>query len=324
MVASKSIFTRLLCSAVPVFLACLTPGVYRQDPPPGQNAPSAQKDKPAVGLPRGQKLVLKDGTFQQIREYQRNGDHVRYYSVERSDWEELPASLVDWEATAKAAELDNKDSVALVAKVHKLEESKRMDTTTDIDASLQVGPGAFLPQGEGMFLVEGKSIRVLDQASSEAKTDRKRAIERVLSPVPLVPGKKDLVLAGTRAVVRLRTSNPEFYLREAPPDQDRISPIQKSSRPGENGPDVLLIQTKVRRNSRLIESVSSLFEVVTSHNVKSISLQRWEVAGNVYRFTLGETLPPGEYVLAEMLPSGLNIYVWDFGVDENPQAAGRK
>jgi hypothetical protein len=322
MVASKSIFTRLLCSAVPLFLACLTPAFCRQDP--GQNAPSAQKVKPAAGLPRGQKLVLKDGTFQQIREYQRNGEHVRYYSVERSDWEELPASLVDWEATAKAAELDNKDSVALVAKVHKLEESKRMDKTTDIDASLQVGQGAFLPQGEGMFLVEGKSIRVLDQASSEAKTDRKRAIERVLSPVPLVPGKKDLVLAGTRAVVRLRTSNPEFYLREAPPDQDRISPIQKSSRPGENGPDVLLIQTKVRRNSRLIESVSSLFDVVTSHNVKSISLQRWEVAGNVYRFTLGETLPPGEYVLAEMLPNGLNIYVWDFGVDENPEAAGHK
>jgi hypothetical protein len=323
MVASKSIFIRLLCSAVPLFLACLSPAFYRQDPP-GQNAPPAQKDKPAAGLPRGQKLVLKDGTFQQIREYQRNGDHVRYYSVERSDWEELPASLVDWEATAKAAELDKKDSVALVAKVHKLEESKRMDNATDIDASLQVGQGAFLPQGEGMFLVEGKSIRVLDQASSEAKTDRKRAIERVLSPVPLVPGKKDLVLAGTRAVVRLRISNPEFYLREAPPDQDRISAIQKSSRPGENGPDVLLIQTKVRRNSRLIESVSSLFDVVTSHNAKSISLQRWEVAGNVYRFTLGESLPPGEYVLAEMLPSGLNIYVWDFGVDENPEAAGHK
>lgn len=322
MVASKSIFTRLLCSAAPVFLLCLSPAFSRQDP--AQNTPSAQKNKSAAGLPRGQKLVLKDGTFQQIREYQRNGDHVRYYSVERSDWEELPASLVDWEATAKAAELDNKDSAALVAKVHKLEESKRMDSTTDIDASLQVGQGAFLPQGEGMFLVEGKSIRVLDQASSEAKTDRKRAIERVISPVPLVPGKKDLVLAGTRAVVRLRTKNPEFYLREAPPDQDRISPIQKSSRPGENGPDVLLIQTKVRRNSRLIESVSSLFDVVTSHNVKSLSLQRWEVAGNVYRFTLGEALPPGEYVLAEMLPNGLNVYVWDFGVDENPGAAGHK
>jgi hypothetical protein len=303
-----------------MLLALCTP-VFSQQDHPGQNAPDQQQDKPANALPRGLKLILKDGTYQQIREYQRNGEHVRYYSVERGDWEELPASLIDWDATAKAAESDSKDSSALVAKVHKLEESKRMDNTTDIDASLQVGQGIFLPQGEGMFLVEGKSIRVLDQASSEAKTDKKRAIERAISPVPLVPGKKDLVLAGTRAVVRLKTKNPEFYLREAPPDPDRNSPIQKSSRPGENGPDVQLIQTKVRRNSRLIESVSSLFGEVTSENVKTISLQRWEVAGNVYRFTLGEPLPPGEYVLAEMLPSGLNVFVWDFGVDD-PAAAG--
>jgi hypothetical protein len=39
------------------------------------------------------------------------------------------------------------------------------------------------------------------------------------------------------------------------------------------------------------------------------------VATDVYRFTLGEALTPGEYVLAELLPDGLNMYVWDFGVD---------
>jgi hypothetical protein len=323
MAACKCSFTGILCSAILLFMALSVP-VFSQQQPPVQNTPAGQKDKPVSGLPRGQKLVLKDGTYQMIREYQRDGEHVRYYSVERGDWEELPASFIDWDATAKAAEMDNKDSAALVAKVHKLEESKRMDNATDIDASLQVGQGAFLPQGEGMFLVEGKSVRVLDQASSEAKTDKKRAIERVLSPIPLVPGKKDLVLEGQHAVVRLKSKAPEFYLREAPPDPDRSSPIQKSSRPGENGPDVQLIRTKVRHSSRQIESISSLFGEITSENVKTISLQRWEVAGDVYRFTLGETLPPGEYVLAEMLPSGINIFVWDFGVDENPEATGHK
>jgi hypothetical protein len=44
-------------------------------------------------------------------------------------------------------------------------------------------------------------------------------------------------------------------------------------------------------------------------------VQRWEVAPNVYRFTLSQSLPPGEYVLAEMLQDGLNLFVWDFGVD---------
>jgi hypothetical protein len=39
------------------------------------------------------------------------------------------------------------------------------------------------------------------------------------------------------------------------------------------------------------------------------------VAPEVFRFTLSQTLPPGEYVLAEILPDGLNLFVWDFGVD---------
>jgi hypothetical protein len=48
----------------------------------------------------------------------------------------------------------------------------------------------------------------------------------------------------------------------------------------------------------------------------TISIQQWEVAKRVYRYTLSEPLPPGEYALAELLPGGLNLFVWDFGVDE--------
>jgi hypothetical protein len=47
------------------------------------------------------------------------------------------------------------------------------------------------------------------------------------------------------------------------------------------------------------------------------------VAATVYRFTLGEPLPPGEYALAEILPDGMNLYVWDFGVD-GPQVSPAK
>jgi len=45
---------------------------------------------------------LKDGNFQLVREYQRNGERVRYFSVERGAWEEIPSAMVDWDATAKA------------------------------------------------------------------------------------------------------------------------------------------------------------------------------------------------------------------------------
>ena len=39
------------------------------------------------------KLYLKDGSFQVVREYQVQTDRVRYYSIERSDWEEDRPSI---------------------------------------------------------------------------------------------------------------------------------------------------------------------------------------------------------------------------------------
>src|ERR1019366_1975744 len=45
------------------------------------------------------KLYLKDGTFQIVREYKVEGDRVNYYSIERSDWEEIPLDLVDMKRT---------------------------------------------------------------------------------------------------------------------------------------------------------------------------------------------------------------------------------
>src|SRR5579872_6624656 len=57
------------------------------------------------------KLYLTDGTYSLVREYQVNQDRVRYYSVERSEWEEIPLSMVDLkrteiEAAARKAELE--------------------------------------------------------------------------------------------------------------------------------------------------------------------------------------------------------------------------
>jgi hypothetical protein len=293
------------------------PSLSRQGQPPSaqQRAPAASKSTESGLSTRAKKLILKDGTYQLAREYQRNGDRVRYFSAERGDWEEIPASLIDWDATAKYEAELNKDSQTLVEKVHRSEEAKRMDAPLDIDASLPVGGGAFLPSGEGLFVVEGKTVRLLEQAGSQTKADKLRSIEQVLSPIPVVPGKITVTIPGTRASLRLRTNTPEFYLREAPPDPDRVSPIQKSSRPGENGPDVVLMRAKVTHSGRQLESISTLFGEQTNTNRNEVALQRWEVAQGLYRFTLGESLKPGEYAIAEVLPDGLNYYVWDFGVD---------
>ena len=76
-----------------------------------------------------------------------------------------------------------------------------------------------------------------------------------------------------------------------------------------------LVRATVKGNKRQLESIRSLLGRQLAPDRKSVSIQRWEVARTVFRFTLSEPLPPGEYALAEILPGGMNMFVWDFGVD---------
>ena len=283
---------------------------------PATASSKAEDQNPApTRAPRGKKLVLKDGNYQMVRDYERLGDRVRYLSAERGEWEEIPASMVDWEATAKAEETQAKESAALVEKVKAQERASRVEAPLDVDASLPVAPGVYLPPGEGMFVVEGKHVVPLVQAGAGIKTDKKQFLKQVLSPIPIVPGKRNVEIPGAKAKIRITTNGPEFYLREAPPDPDRTTPIVRSSRPGESGPEIELVRATVKGNSRRLEAIKDLFgeNISTERNV--ISLQRWDVAPTVFRFTLGEPLPPGEYAFAEILPDGMNLFVWDFGVD---------
>ena len=255
-----------------------------------------------------------------MRSYERKAERVRYYSLERGVWEEIPASMVDWDATSKAEAETAKADEALLSKVRTQEEATKIETTLDVDASLQIAPGVFLPPGEGMFVIQGRSVTPLLQVGSEVKNDKKTVFKQILSPIPIVPSKRIVEIPGPKATLRVNSAAPEFYLREAPPDPDREAPVQRSSRPGEYGPEVELVRATVKGNKRQLESIRSLFGQEISQDRNSISIQRWEVARTVFRFTLGEPLPPGEYALAEILPDGMSMYVWDFGVDAGTAA----
>jgi len=66
---------------------------------------------PAVLLPqhpislqaqqRTMRLILKDGSYQSVVKYEVQGDKVHYLSAERFEWEDIPSSLIDWDATKK-------------------------------------------------------------------------------------------------------------------------------------------------------------------------------------------------------------------------------
>src|SRR5580692_12386851 len=199
--------------------------------------PAEQTATPAApeGVPRGKKLVLKDGSFQLVRNYEKNGERVRYFSVERGAWEEIPSAMVDWDATKKAEAADEKTSSALLEKVHIQEAAAKAETPVDVDASLTVAPGVFLPDGEGMFALEGKSIRKIEQAGSQVRTDKKNVVKQVLSPIPIVPSKHYIELPGAKASVRLTSTQPEFYLRETATDPEHDSTLLRTKRQGESG-----------------------------------------------------------------------------------------
>ena len=257
----------------------------------------------ASALPRGKKLMLKDGSFHLVREYQVQGDRVRYYSIERSTWEEIPAALVDWDATKGAEAEDAKRDAAVLAKIHK-QEAARLAEPIDIDASLEVAPGIFLPPGERLFAFDGKAVLPLPQAETTSKLAKGHLLEQVLVPVPVVPTRRSISIQGAHAKLRLQNGRPEFYFRTA----------------NAREPQMELIRAKVSGDVRHIENLDQLFgEQRATHD--TVPMQRWEVAHGVYRFTLGQPLPSGEYALAEVVQDeNMSLYVWDFGVDEGAPA----
>jgi hypothetical protein len=257
-------------------------------------------------LPRGKKLMLKDGSFQLVREYKVEGDRVRYYSLDTSQWEQMPAALVDWEATKKVEAEEAENNAAALARVHKQEEARRAEPL-DIDASIEAAPGIFLPPGEGLFVFDGKAVLPLTQAETSSKLSKGRVLEQVLVPVPIIPTRHTVSIHGSRAKFRLRNDRPEFYMRTA----DAREPAME------------LIRAKVHGRNRQIENIDQLFGARRATR-NMLPMQRWEVARGVYRFTLGQALDPGEYVLAETVQNeGLSLYVWDFGVDGSAASAAK-
>ena len=273
-------------------------------------------------LPKGKRLFLKDGSFHLVRLYERKSDpedsskpgKVRFYSVERSAWEEIPADLVDWEATQRAETEDAQRRQASIEKLKEIAAAGRV-ANIDVDSSLEVSPGVFLPDAEGLYVVQGRAVIHLAQATSDVKLDKGRLLAQVFSPIPVVPTRHKIQIAGKRATLRLTVPpgealvHPEFYIRLSAPQEGR------SDGTLDEEPNLELIRAQVKSDVRLLELLNTYVTGETETKRNSITIERWKMARRVYRLTVQQGLEPGEYVLAEFLPEGMNLYVWDFGVD---------
>ncbi len=267
-----------------------------QAPEQGSQAEAPQIS--SSSLAKGKRLILTDGSFHLVREYAVQGDRVRYWSVERSDWEEIPANIVDWGATRKAEAAQAARDAELKAQIHASAVAERTKDI-DVDRSLEIKPALFLPDAVGFYALEDRQIRELKQSMATTKRDKRREAERILSGVPLIPSRQRLEMPGARAALRLSTAEPEFFMRPA----DRREPR------------FVLLRAQVKGGNRLLETISTHMSGEQTQRSQEMEVQTWTPASGVFRYTTNQRLEPGEYAFVELTKEGVNAYVWDFGID---------
>lgn len=278
---------------------------------PSSDAGTAESTSEPAGyaapLPRGRKLVLTDGSFQIVREYQRQGDRVRYYSVERSAWEEIPASLVDWAATDKAGAETETSQKETLDRVHAAAVSD-VAATIDTGSSLLVGSGVFLPDSPGFYVLDGQTVLGLAQLLAESRLDKGRAILKGISGMPLISTKRFIEVPGKRAKVRIQSTAPEFYFRTT----------------DGRSPQLALVRADINGDKRQVTTAVIDMVGTTKYQQRELPMLSSEAAHGVQRLTISQKLEPGEYALLETTSEGLSSYVWDFGVDAPPGANSSK
>src|SRR5208337_2311963 len=124
------------------------------------------------------RLILKDGTYQSVVKYEIQGDRVHYLSAERYEWEDLPASLIDWDATNKYNQ--ELGSGKLRTKPAETPEEKEEREKEEAN-SPEIAPGLRLPGSGGVFLFDqfqGKPelAEIVQNGSEVNKASRKKNV----------------------------------------------------------------------------------------------------------------------------------------------------
>jgi hypothetical protein len=235
------------------------------------------------------KLYLKDGSYQLVREYQVQSDRIRYYSVERDDWEEIPLDLVDLKHTqAEAAsrekqfEKDAKDLEDEEKAAHEFERERRR-----------------IPQDPGVYWLDGDKAKVIPPGESSVRTNKGRSVLAKLAPVPMVSGKATLELDGAHSPNVFTNPEQEFYIQLS--ETERFGMFKLL--PAKNG-------TRIVENLTIVPVTK---EVVEEPVIVETFQKELDPSG-LYKIWPREPLPPGEYAVVQYTEGKLNVQVWDFAI----------
>ena len=304
--------------------------------------------KPDVpGMATNHRLILKDGTYQLVRKYEIVGDRVRYISIERSgEWEELPESLVDWDATRKW-ERDHANQVEEASPAMKEAEDIDKEEAAERDAQKarrpEVAKDLELPDEDGVFALDTfqgtpELVELLpNELGANAKT------KHGLSTLnPMAGAKATLELEGAHAKVHLHVNDPAIYLSlNARDDAEQV--VSHAMTVNTSGAKEVasrkhgahsatsgfaIVRVDERNTVRIVGAIhmSPTGAVTQDENVIPTKVE--VLPGKHWlKISPGKQLLIGEYALVEILSaSDINQSVWDFRVDpqlgDNPASLG--
>ena len=266
------------------------------------------------------RLILKDGSYQLTTKYEVKGDRVRYMSAERGEWEELPKSLVDWEATEKyekerAAGAPSPEAAALD---RELEADKKAEEARNP----HVAPGLQLPDEGGVILLDTydnqPQLVELLQAGGEVNNNMKGNIFRAAIN-PIASAKQTIEVAGTHSKVQSHVTLPSIYVNAE--RQDQSSGEAKTTEPQLPYDRFKIVRMQVKGDKRIVGDIKIAVYGKVSQEQKLVATHTEKMTGGWVKVAPAEALAPGEYAVVEMLgKEGMNLYVWDFGVNASAAA----
>ena len=279
------------------------------------------------------RLILKDGSYQAISKYEIKGDRVRYLSAERGEWEELPKSLVDWPATEKYEK--DRASGASTPEAIQLDKEFEADRQADEARSPHVLPGLQLPEEGGVFLLDTyqsqPELVPIDQRTGGVNKNMKGNILR--SAVnPIASNRQTVEVPGKHAPVQSHVTVPALYvnLDKDPESESDAAPAPLKSEDDSEGKKdkplspterFRIVRLEPKGDKRVVGDIKIAVYGKISQDAKFVASTAQPMIGGWVKLTPTESLPAGEYAVVEMLgKQGMNLYVWDFGVNPNAPA----
>ena len=268
------------------------------------------------------RLILQDGSYQVTTKWEIQGDRVHYFSAERNEWEDVPISLVDWNATNQYEK--ERAAGKMSPEAIRLEKELEAQRIEDESKSPHVAPGLRLPEEGGVYALDTyltePQLVPLDQTGGEVNRHTGHNVLRgVINPVGGT--KHTIELPGASSKLQIHAALLTIYIDlNAGSDQDQEDDAKK---PATELPwdRFRIVRAQVKGDKRIVGAIKIAVYGKASQEEQIVPADAEQLGQGWIKLTPKAPLQPGEYALAELLgKQGMNSYVWDFGVHPDAPA----